>query len=334
MLLTTLLALAPFAAPQHPIDATLDPSFAPSPFANGGGFGTQATGGFDDFNRANSGDLGADWTNQSGAIGITGNRAQGITNLSMFTLNGVNDNYASSTMSCIVDNGGAGLAYVALVAGFADTSNNVFVKLQDNNFDSLMDRVFFYYGNNGGSWGSTTYYYDLAVPTATATIHLSFDNGGDRAVFTVENDTSGGTEVFYGDNLLGVAGGLGTGFGMGTFGTCYADDYTVNDGGAQMRLEATGSPGGSMTFTATGATPGTGVAMIYAFATGSFMIPNGFPCGGTVLGLDTPEGWVTANADGAGTATYTRVVPGSAAGLVFVQALDLATCGLSQVLAL
>ena len=334
MLLTTLLALAPFAAPQHPIDATLDPAYVPSPFSQGGGFGTQATGGFDDFNRADSGDLGPDWTTQSGAIGITNNMAQGIVNLSMATINGVDDNYASSTMSARVDNGTSGLAYVALVAGYADLSNNVFVKIQDNNSDDLMDRVFFYYGNNGGNWGSSTWYYDLAVPTATATIHLSFDNGGDRAVFTVENDASGNTEVFYGDNLLGVAGGLGTGFGLGTFGIGAADDYTVNDGGAQMRLEATGRPGTTMTFTATGATPGSGVAMIYAFGTGAFVIPNGFPCGGTELGLAKPEGWVTVTADGAGTATHTQLVPGAAAGLVYVQALDLATCGLSQVLAL
>lgn len=334
MLLNTLLALAPFAAPQQPIDATLDPAYVPSPFSQGGGFGAQATGGFDDFNRADSGSLGPDWTTQSGAIGIVNNRAQGFVNLSMATINGVDENYASSTISARVDNGTSGLAYVALVAGYADASNNVFVKIQDNNSDNLMDRVFFYYGNNGGTWGASTYTYNLAVPTATATIHLSFDNGGDRAVFTVENDASGSTEVFYGDNLLSVAGALGTGFGLGTFGIGTADDYTVNDGGAQMRLEATGSPRTTMTFTATGATPGAGVAMIYAFGTGAFVIPSGLPCGGTELGLAKPEGWVTVTADGAGTATYTQLVPGAAAGLVYVQALDLATCGLSQVLAL
>ena len=332
MLLTTLLAMAPMAA-QQPIDATLDTQMPPVTLGNGG-FGTQATGGFDNFDRANSGDLGPDWTNQAGAIGITGNRAQGITNVSMFTLNGVNDNYATSTMSAKVDNGNAGLAYVALVAGFADTSNNVFVKLQDNNFDSLMDRVFFYYGNNGGSWGSTTYYYDLAVPTATATIHLSFDNGGDRAVFMVENDTSGNTETFYGDNLLSVAGGLGTGFGMGTYGTCFADDYTVNDGGAQMSLSASGAPGGSMTFDISGATPGTGVALMWAYALGNYIIPNGFPCAGTELGIAQPKGWVILKSDAAGNASYTRFIPPGARGLVHCQALDLSSCGLSNVLSL
>ncbi|MCH2100521.1 MAG: hypothetical protein MK209_01155 [Planctomycetes bacterium] len=334
MLLTTLLALAPFAAAQHPIDATLDPSFSPSPFANGGGFGAQSTSGFDDFNRSDSGDLGPDWTTVAGAIGITNNRAQGIVNLSMATINGVDDDYASSTMSAVVDNGNAGLSYVALVAGYADTANNVFVKLQDNNSDSLMDRVFFYYGNNGGTWGASVYYYDLATPTPTATIHLSFDSNGDRAVFTVENDSSGQTEVFYGDNLLGVAANLGTGFGLGTYGIGSADDYTVNDGAAQMRLDATGKPRTSMTFTATGATPGSGIAMIYAFGMGSYIIPNGLPCAGTMLGLARPEGWVIVTADASGTASHTQLVPGAAAGLVYVQALDLATCGLSQVLAL
>lgn len=334
MLLTALLTLSPLVAPQHPIDVTLDAPIAPTSLFPGGGVGTQGTNGFDDFNRANSGDLGPDWTNQTGAIGITGNRAQGITNASMFTLNGVDDSYDTATMSCLVDNGNAGVAYVALVAGFADSSNSIFVKLQDNDSDSLMDRVFFYYGNNGGTWGSTTYYYDLAVPTATATIHLSFDNGGDRAVFTVENDTSGGTEIFYGDNLLSVAGGLGTGFGIGTFGQCFADDYTVNNGGAQMRLEAEGKPGRSMRFTITGATPGSGVALMYAIGPGNYVIPNGLPCAGTELGLLRPKGFVTVTADVTGTAVHTQLVPIGALGVAHLQAIDLATCGLSQVLPL
>jgi len=333
MLLTTLLAVAPLAAAQQPIDATLDTQMPPIQLGNGG-FGTQATGGFDNFDRADSGDLGPDWTMQSGAIGIASNQAQGITSLSIATLNGVNDNYASSTMSAKVDNGGAGLAYIALVAGYADTTNNVFVKLQDNNSDSLMDRVFFYYGNNGGSWGSSTYYYDLAVPTATATVHLSFDMGGDRAVFAVDNDTSGNTEVFYGDNLLGVAGGLGTGFGMGTFGIGIADDYTVNDGGSQMQLTASGAPGSVMSFDASGATPGSTVAIIWSFSLGNYLIPGGFPCAGTELGLGTPVGWSLVSANASGVANLTRFVPARAAGLAHVQALDLSTCGLSNVLSL
>jgi hypothetical protein len=330
MLLTTLLAVAPLAAAQQPIDATLDTPMPPIQIGNGG-FGTQATGGADNFDRANSGDLGAGWTLQAGAIGIDGNRAHGLVNLSMSSINGVNDNYATSTMSCKVDNGNAGLTYVALVAGFSDTSNNVFVKIQDNNSDNLMDRVFFYYGNNGGNWGSSTWYYDLAVPTATATVHLHFDNGGDRAVFTVDNDTSGNSEVFYGDNLLGVAGGLGTGFGMGTFGLVYADDYVVNGGGSQMQLSASGAPGGVMSFDVAGATPGSTVAIIWSFSLGNYMIPNGFPCAGTELGLGTPLGWTLIGANASGMANLTRFVPRGAAGRVHVQALDLSSCGLSNV---
>lgn len=332
MILTALLAAA--AAPQHPIDATLD--YVAPPVNLGGGLGTAATSGFDDFNRANSGDLGSGWTNWAGAIGIDANRASSLANLSLSTLNGVDDAYDTSSMSAYVESAGTGLFYVAMVAGFADSSNNVFVKVQDNDFDSLMDRVFFYYGNNGGSWGSTTYYYDLATPTRTCDMTLSFDNAGDRAVLTIDNHTSGSTEVFYGDNLLAFGtGGLGTGFGMGTFGQCYADDFSVNGGsGNPLDLTATGVPGTVMTFTTTGATPGGGVALIWAFNTGSFVIPNGFPCAGTTLGLDTPEDYVILSADGAGMASYTRWVPPAAAGLVHMQSLDVLTCGLSNILSL
>lgn len=334
MLLTTLLAVAPFAAaPQLPIDATMDTQ-RPAVQLGNGGFGTQATGGFDNFDRADSGDLGAGWTLDAGSIGIVSNRAQGFTNLSMATINGVNDNYATSTVSAKVDNGGAGLSYIALMAGVADADNGIFVKLQDNNSDSLMDRVFFYYGNTFSNWGSTTYYWDLAVPTATATVHLTFDMGGDRAVFTVENDTSGNTEVFYGDNVLSVAGGLGTGFAIGTYGIATADDFTVNEGGAQMQLSASGTPGSVMSFDVATATPGSTVAIIWSFSLGNYIVPNSFPCGGTELGLGNPAGWTFVNANASGLANLTRFVPARAAGRVHVQALDLASCGLSNVLSL
>ena len=333
MFLTTLLLAAPLAAAQHPLDATADAP-RPSVQISNGGLGTQATGGFDNFDRANSGDLGAGWTSDAGAIGIVGNRAQGSVNLSMSSINGVNDNYATSTLSAKVDNGGSGLAYIALMAGVADADNSIFAKLQDNDSDNLMDRVYFYYGNNFGSWGATTTSYPLAVPTATATIHLSFDMGGDRAVFTVENDTSGNTEVFYADNVLNVAGSLGTGFALGTYGIGLADDYTVNDGGSQMQLTATGTPGNVMSFDASGATPGATVAIIWSFSLGNYMVPNGFPCAGTELGLGNPLGWTLVNANASGVANLTRFVPPGAAGRIHVQALDLSTCGLSNVMSL
>ena len=155
-----------------------------------------------------------------------------------------------------------------------------------------------------------------------------------RAVFTVDNDTSGNSEVFYGDNLLAVAGGLGTGFGMGTFGLVFADDYVVNGGGSQMQLSASGAPGGVMSFDASGATPGATVAIIWSFSLGNYMVPGGFPCAGTELGLGTPLSWAFVGANASGDANLTRFVPPGARGRIHVQALDLSSCGLSNVVSL
>lgn len=270
----------------------------------------------------------------SGAIGVVANQAQGSVPRSLATLNGVAEHYSDSSLSVRATAGGNELSYIALVAGFQDAANCLFVKIQDGDADGMFDRVFFYYGNNGMSWGASAHAHDLAIPTASASLELSFDQLGDRAVLRVENDASGSTEVFYGDQLLAAANGLGVEFGLGTYGSALADDFLVNDGGAQMQLSATGSPGGVMTFEVSRTTPGTTIALIYSFRLGAFTIPNQFPCSGTELGLGDPVGWVFSNSSAGGEASYSQFVPGSAAGMAHVQALDIATCGLSNVLSL
>jgi hypothetical protein len=84
-----------------------------------------------------------------------------------------------------------------------------------------------------------------------------------------------------------------------------------------------------------GVTTGGQVALLYAFAPGAFAVPVGYPCAGTVLGLD---GSVTLGsmlvADANGSATLNVNVPAGACGSVYLQALDLSSCGLSEVVLL
>ncbi|HEX9792834.1 MAG TPA: hypothetical protein VGC54_02525 [Planctomycetota bacterium] len=88
-------------------------------------------------------------------------------------------------------------------------------------------------------------------------------------------------------------------------------------------------------FDVANASPNARVALVYAFGTGSFAIPNGFPCAGTVLGLDrTVALGAMLNADGNGAVTFSKNVPAGACGNVFLQALDLASCELSDVVPL
>ncbi len=333
MILATLLAAAPMVA-QNPIDATLDPRFQVPPARQGSGQSGRATSACDDFNRANNTNMGGDWSEVAGNIEVLNNQGHGVTNLSMMTHTSASDAYSTSTMTAKFDTAG-GLVYVTMVAGYNDISNNVFVKVQDNTSNGDYDRVFFYYGNNGGPWaGNTGYYFDLATPTISGTMTLSFSGGGDVAVLEIDNDTSGVTETFTCGGLLGSAGGLGNGFGIGTYGGCYFDDWSVNGGCAGLDLTTTGTPGTFMTFDYTGAPAGATVALIYAFGTGSFSVPGGFPCTGTALGLATPQGWVVTFADGAGNGTHGQNVPQGAAGRVFVQALETTGCTTSNVVAL
>lgn len=81
-----------------------------------------------------------------------------------------------------------------------------------------------------------------------------------------------------------------------------------------------------------GASANKQVALLYGFGLGSFVIPNGYPCAGTMLGLDnsvTLGTTLTANA--AGDIVFPFTTPPGACGTVYLQALDLETCAVTAV---
>ena len=81
-----------------------------------------------------------------------------------------------------------------------------------------------------------------------------------------------------------------------------------------------------------GASANKQVALLYAFGTGSFIIPNGYPCAGTMLGLNnTVQLGTTLNANAAGDIVFPFTVPPGACGSVYLQALDLETCSVTAV---
>lgn len=97
-------------------------------------------------------------------------------------------------------------------------------------------------------------------------------------------------------------------------------------------LSLSGVCGSSMTFDTSGMTAGGAVAFLWAFGQGSYVIPNG-PCAGTMLGLDaTVRNGGIRTADPSGMASLTANVPSSVCGRIFVQALDAATCTVTNVL--
>ncbi len=148
------------------------------------------------------------------------------------------------------------------------------------------------------------------------------------------------------DGTLGIPGAFGTANQLfqysktgtllqtvsvpGTAANIVGAEFQIGRSGPNLDIE--GRCPGRMSFTVTGATPGGNVAFIYAFGTGSVIIPSGNPCVGTTLGLNGSATLAaTAGANAAGTAVLTRNVPQAACKRVYMQGLDLTTCNTTNV---
>ncbi|MBL1217041.1 MAG: hypothetical protein D8M59_06040 [Planctomycetes bacterium] len=100
----------------------------------------------------------------------------------------------------------------------------------------------------------------------------------------------------------------------------------------QFNLSVAGTCPSAVQLTMDNATALGDVAIVYAFATGSFTIPNGNPCAGTVLGLNnTVALGAIVTADAVGHAVLNTRVPDAACDQVLIQALDLTSCETSNV---
>ena len=176
----------------------------------------------DDFNRASGTNMGPAWTEQAGNFSIAANVATGI-NLSLMTYN---DSLGDHLCVDVVNNGTGALQYVALVSGYADLDNNVFVKIQG--FSQFTD-LGFYFGNNGsnsGAWPENGFI-SLAQPFTNArmTVHLM----GDTVVVELDSDFDGIPNQTYARGSIPV-GLLGGGSGLGAYGNALMDNFGVAPG--------------------------------------------------------------------------------------------------------
>jgi hypothetical protein len=104
--------------------------------------------------------------------------------------------------------------------------------------------------------------------------------------------------------------------------------------GLDISLAISGDCPGQVSARATSATPNGLVALVYAFGAGAVTIPGG-PCAGTELGLDdSAQLSALVTADGSGSAELSDALPAAACqGRVVLQAIDVATCSVTQVVA-
>lgn len=328
--------------PLLDFDPTVDRTHsAPPLIQGGGGQGVQATSGCDLFSRSDNDDLGFLWEEVVGDMQIRSERAQGKTNASsnnsFSQLLNVDADYSTSKVKMFFQTNGGNLRYAAMVAGYKDLDNCVHVKVQDGtDADALFDKVYFRYGNNKSPWNPNKYVFDIETPCSFGTLTLTFRNNGDIARLELENPFSNETEVFECPGLSSKKSQLGTGFGISTYGDVFIDEFDVNDGVCVdgFTLETNGSPGGVMDFVITGGTPSEQVVLIFGTGTGAYNIPFQYACSGTQLQIQNPQDFLPMRADAAGSATLTRNVPSGAAGFVRIQALDVATCEISDAITL
>jgi hypothetical protein len=186
----------------------------------------------DNFNRPN-GPLGGDWTMQNGAFLISNNTAYSTGGDHHWALhNSASANYANQRVSVdfLPRVQGPPLFYVGLALGALPSWESVFIKVQDNNGDSLYDRVFFWGGiNAGASWASPSNF-NLAVPTASGRMTCYFTNNGDVANLDIDRNFDGVVdEHFQLAGILGANLNLGTGVGLVSFGSPAMDNFVAED---------------------------------------------------------------------------------------------------------
>lgn len=162
---------------------------------------------FDDFNRANSTNLGPNWSETNGDFVIDADQARGnvtFANDTWMVHTGFAKPYTQSKARMNFarypnDN----LFAAGLVIGAdPNTWSGVAILVQDNDLDGSFDRIFFHAAVNAGAWFSqpTPVFYDLPQEITAGQLTVWTQDGGDRAVARVEDNNG---------NLIGTYSATG-----------------------------------------------------------------------------------------------------------------------------
>jgi hypothetical protein len=173
----------------------------------------------DNFNRSDSTDMGSNWTERAGDFSIQSNRASGPA-YSLMTFIGATSN------SVTVDAFPTGtLSYVAIVLGYSDLSNNLFLKVQ-NQDSTDFNFLAFYFGNNGANNAAWSQYYFGALSSSFASARMTATLSGDAVTVDFDTNFDGTPEQTYsrGSVPLGL---LGSGIGLGGYGSATMDNFSI-----------------------------------------------------------------------------------------------------------
>jgi hypothetical protein len=177
----------------------------------------------DNFNRANSPNLGTGWTQQVPTTSIEGQRATdpNIGEDGLATLNGSS---TGNTACADVTLNGTAVQYVAVVLDYATPDNNLFVKVQNQTVSTAFDRIFFYHGNNGDDFAPSQ------PITGFTTGRLAVSRSGDTVTVEIDTNLDGVPEQTYTASGANAVPNLGTGVGLGLFQHAFADNFAAPNG--------------------------------------------------------------------------------------------------------
>ncbi|MFC1708212.1 PEP-CTERM sorting domain-containing protein, partial [Planctomycetota bacterium] len=182
----------------------------------------------DDFERPNSSYLGPDWVEQAGDWQIVdGEAVNPAPGIALMTYVGGSGNAISAD---ITHPGGAGTTcYAALVLGYADQNNNLFVKVQDNGGTGAFNRAYFYTDNGYGSWPVSG---DAFVNiTACTAARISLTLSGLDAILEIDRDFDGvADETHQSTGAVAKVAALGTGIGVAANFGVQIDDFSTGTG--------------------------------------------------------------------------------------------------------
>ncbi|MCC7174525.1 MAG: hypothetical protein IT159_04950 [Bryobacterales bacterium] len=171
----------------------------------------------DDFNRPDGTNMGPNWVEQTGDFWITSGRASG-TDFAVMTYVGATSN--SVTVDVYP---GGDLSYVAILLGWADLDNALFLKVQ-NQDSTAFTHAAFYTGNNNtsGMWGLG--FLQLNTPFAAARFTATLL--GDTVTLYFDTDFDGTPDQVYSSSGAPIAS-LGTGIGLGVYGGASMDNFSI-----------------------------------------------------------------------------------------------------------
>ena len=217
------------------IDATLSDTFVSDPSGtaiNPDDNVAGIAGILDDFNRAN-GPIGGNWTNQAGTFNVYNNAARGGF-FALATYGGVTSTVLEADVECV----GTALQYTGLVLGYADISNNLFMKVQQQSpYEGQFTHAAFYVGNGGYGFGPG--FFTLDYPFTTA--HMKVELVGSTVTMTFSKiDGGSGVQTYTG---TGAPSTGGNGIGICGYNTVARLDNFATPGGEECDYCLTDSYG-------------------------------------------------------------------------------------------